>query len=67
MKAIKNFQDFINEGTVKVQHPDKSRAEFLVKEAENGYSFLLEMLEKIGLRQNNANDYIKSCYDILNV
>ncbi len=65
MKAIKSFQDFLNDGTVKIQHVDKSRAEFLIEEAENGYSFLQEMLEKIGLRQNNANDYIKSCYDIL--
>ncbi len=65
MKAIRHFQDFINDGTIKIQHPDKSRAEFLIKEAENGYLFLQEMLDKIGLRQNNANDYIKSCYDIL--
>ena len=65
MKAIMDFEDFIKDKIVKVQNPDKSRAEFLVKEAENGYLFLQEMIDKIGIRENNANDYIKSCYDIL--
>jgi len=44
---------------------DKSRAEFLIKEAENSYNNLLEKIHKIGLSDNNANDFIKSCYDIL--
>src|SRR3989338_8786121 len=65
MKAIRNFEDFINDNIVKIQKPDKSRAEFLIKEAENSYSFLKEKINKIGLNNNNANDYIKSCYDIL--
>lgn len=28
MKAIKKFEEFIKEGIVKVQAPDRSRAEF---------------------------------------
>lgn len=65
MKAIRNFDEFIKEGTVKMQIPDKSRAEFLIKEAEQNYLYLLELINKIGINNNNANNYIKNCYDIL--
>ena len=37
----------------------------MTKEAENSYAFLQEKMQKIGLRPDTANDYIKSCYDIL--
>ena len=65
MKAIKNFDEFIKKGIVKKQSPDKSRSEFLIKEAENSYLFLKEIINKISINQNNANDIVKSCYDIL--
>lgn len=65
MKAVKSFEDFIKEGVVKKQSPDKSRAEFLVKESERSYLFLAYMLKKLELSDNNANDFVKSCYDIL--
>ena len=65
MKAIKIFEDFIKERIVKLQNPDKSRAEFLIKEAEQNYNYLLELIEKIGIKNENANDYIKKCHDIL--
>lgn len=65
MKAIKNFEEFIKRGIVKMQTPDKPRAEFLIKEAEKSYAYLLELIKKMGINDNNANDYIKTCYDIL--
>ncbi len=65
MKAIKNFEEFIKEKIVKKQGIDKSRAEYLIKEAENSYNNLLEKIQKIGLNDSNANDFVKSCYDIL--
>ncbi len=65
MRAIKNFEGFIKSGVVKKQSPNKSRAEFLIKEAENSYKYLLELINKIGVNNFNANDYIKKCYDIL--
>ena len=58
MKAVRDLDGFIKDNTVKMQHPDKSRAEFLMKEAENSYSFLQEMINKIGIHQNNANDFV---------
>src|SRR3989344_9445442 len=36
-----------------------------MQEAENSYALLQEKIQKIGLRPDTANDYIKSCYDIL--
>lgn len=65
MRAIRRFEEFLQENIVKKQNIDKSRAEFLIKEAENGYNNLLEKIEKIKLNDTNANDYVKSCYDIL--
>ncbi|HRZ85556.1 MAG TPA: hypothetical protein P5277_02135 [Candidatus Paceibacterota bacterium] len=65
MKAIKEFKEFIKEGIVKRQSPDKSRSEFLIKEAEQDYNYLLELIKKIGISDVNANNYVKNCYDIL--
>src|SRR3990167_2779362 len=65
MRAIRNFEDSIKEKIVKKQSIDKSRAEFLIKESENSYNNLLEKIQKIELSDNNANDFVKSCYDII--
>ena len=65
MKPIKNFDELIKERIVKKIIPDKSRAEFLVKEAEQSYKYLLKLIEKMGIDNLNANDYVKKCYDIL--
>lgn len=65
MKAVKHFQEFLALHIVKKQAVDKSRAEFLVKESENAYQNLFEKIEKISLQDRNANDFVKSCYDIL--
>jgi len=65
MKGIKKFEEFIGENIVKKQGIDNSRAEFLIKEAENSYNNLLEMMQKIKLNDSNANAFVKSCYDIL--
>lgn len=65
MKAIKQFSEFIRENVVKRQSIDRSRADFLIKESERDYLFLLEMLKKFKVDDNNANMFIKSCYDIL--
>ena len=65
MKELKIFDEFIKQGIVKKQSPNKPRAEFLTKEAEQAYSNLLEMIDKMGVKDKNANDYVKICYDIL--
>ena len=65
MKPIKNFEDFIKNGTVKKQSPDISRAESLVKDSEREYYFLAEIIKKIGIDDKNANTIIKVSYDII--
>lgn len=65
MKAIRKFDEFIKENIVKKQGIDLSRARFLIKESENSYNNLLDMIEKLKLGDNNANMFVKSCYDML--
>lgn len=65
MKGIRNFNEFIKENIVKRQAIDRSRAEFLIKESEKDYSNLLEMIEKLKVNDDNANIFVKSCYDML--
>jgi len=65
MKPLKNFEDFIEENVVKKQVLDISRATSLKKDSEREYSSLLEIIDKIGINDNNANTVIKLCYDII--
>ena len=65
MRAIKNFDEFIQNRVVRKQSPDKSRAEFLIKESSQNYRLLIGMLSKLNVNDDNANMFIKSCYDIL--
>ncbi len=65
MKALPAFAIFLKEKIVKVHAPDKSRAEFLLNEAVKSYAFLQEMIQKIELRNENANEYIKICHDVI--
>ena len=64
MKSIKSFEEFVKEGIVKRQSPDKSRAEFLIKESEQNYQYIFELIKKMGINEINSNDYIKKCYDV---
>ena len=65
MRLVKQFEEFIKKGIIKIQSPNKSRAEFLIKEAKQNYSYFLELIEKIGVHDKNANNFVKDCYDIL--
>jgi len=64
MNRVKDFEEFVRKGIVKKQFSDKSRAEFLISESHQSYNYLLELLEKMGITNLNANDYVKKCYDI---
>jgi hypothetical protein len=65
MRPFKQFDEFIKSGIVKIQNPDKSRAKFLIIETEQGHAYLLKLIEKMGIENENANSIIKYCYDIL--
>lgn len=65
MKPLRKFKEYLELGSIKKQKPDEQRAYFLEKEAERKKKSLIEFLEKIGLKEENANDIIENCYDIL--
>jgi len=65
MRIISDFEYFIEEGIVKKQAPDKSRAAFLASESEKSHAFLLEIMRSYGVTAQNANTIIKLAYDII--
>ena len=65
MKKIKDFDEYVKIGTVKKVKENKQRAESLIIESERKIKSLEERLEKIGIRDDNANDYVEYCYDII--
>ena len=65
MKPLKSFGDYLKQGIVKKQSPNRTRADDLIKEAKRKSNSLKEILNKIGLNNENANDIVEYCYDIL--
>ncbi len=59
------FEDYIKKGIVKKTKKDKERAKSLIIESERKMRSLNEQLEKIGIKNENANDYVEYCYDII--
>src|SRR3989338_3037739 len=62
---MKSFEEFIKKGVIKRQAVQVSRARDLVQEAERKENSLKEMLKKIGLKNENANDIIEDYYAVL--
>ena len=65
MRLVKSFEEFIKEGIVKKISPDKQRAENLFLESQRKFSLLQKTIKNMGIDDNNANDYVEYCYDIL--
>lgn len=65
MKALQKFEQFWAEGVVKRITPNRGRAMSLVAESERRMLSLREKLEKLGLKDENANDYVEYCYDTI--
>lgn len=65
MRGVKQFEEFIDKNTVKKQSPDKSRADFLIKESEKSFRALEKRIDVIGINNDNANSIVKDCYDII--
>jgi len=65
MRIIKSFEEFIKEGIVKKISPDKQRAENLFLESERKFGLLQKTIKNMGIDDNNANDYVEYCYNII--
>ncbi len=62
---INDFSEYVKEGIAKRITPDRERAKSLALESERKMRSLHEHLEKIGVKDENANDYVEYCYDII--
>lgn len=65
MSGIKSFDEFLKKGIVKKQSPDISRARFLINASERSLGNLNLMIEKIGINEENSDEYIKMTHDII--
>ena len=65
MRYLKTFEEFLNEGVIRKITVDKERAKSLINEAERKINSLNENIAKIGVKNENANDYVEYCYDII--
>ena len=65
MILLKYFEEFIGEGTVNKVRVNKDRAKSLIAESERKRNYLNRMLEKLNIENDNANDYVIYCYDII--
>jgi len=63
--ALKGFEDYIHDGVVRKVSRNTERAKSLIDESERKFASLKEKIEKIGIRDDNANDYVENCYDII--
>ncbi|MFQ5620484.1 MAG: hypothetical protein ACE5FT_01415, partial [Candidatus Nanoarchaeia archaeon] len=62
---MKPFDEYIEDGIIKSQSPDLPRAKALRQESEQSERILKEIIEKIGITDENANYIIKNTYDII--
>ncbi len=65
MRRLQTFDEFVKETVIRKIAPDTERSRSLVAEAERKMSSLRENLEKVGIKDENANDYVEHCYDII--
>jgi hypothetical protein len=63
--TVKTFQEYLTEGIVKRINPDFERSKNLIKVSERKISSFEENTKKVGLKDDNANDYIEYCCDII--
>ncbi len=65
MRGIKEFNEFVRDGIVKRTAKDQNRAKNLIIESERKINSLNERLEKLGIKNENANDYAEYCYNMI--
>ena len=62
---MKRFEEFIENGTLKKQTPNKERSLSLISEAQGKKEFLAISIKNIPAQKMNANFMVDYCYDIL--
>ncbi len=59
------FEEYVNKGIIRKCSIDKSRANFLINEAQNSLDGLHERVKLVKINDKNANSIVKDCYDVL--
>ena len=59
------FEEFIHEGIVKKSSPNVPRSKHLLEESEKKYRLLENNIIKLGIDDDNANDFVEYCYNII--
>ena len=63
---LNNFEEFLRKEIIKKTFSDNFRVKSIIDEAERKLVFLKrDMLGKVGIADDNANDFIEKMYDIL--
>lgn len=62
---MKKLKDYENEGTLIKITPDNNRAKSLFEEAKRKLNYLDKKIELLKIDDENSNDYIEDCYNIL--
>lgn len=62
---MKEFKEFLIEGVVKKQYPDKQRAKDLIGEADRKFKVLRRTVEKAEFDDENSNDIVEDCHDVI--
>ena len=65
MKVLRDFEEFVKKGIARRITADKERAKSLILESERKNASLNVNLEKVGVDEQNANDFVEYCYDLL--
>jgi len=65
MRHIKEFDEYLREGTAKKQQPDPAKAKALIEEAEETRAIILNFLKNNEISDANANHIIKNMYDAI--
>ena len=65
MMPLRKFEEFVKQGVVVRRSPNQTRANSLRDDSSGEKKFFDEVRSKIALTDENANSFIKSCYDII--
>ena len=65
MRILKSFEEYKKGGIIRKDRIDHERAKSLITESERKIRSLNTNLTKIGINNDNANDYAEYCYDTL--
>jgi hypothetical protein len=65
MKVVKSFEEYLRDGTARRVSIDVQRAGSLRLESRRKQALLTRTIKAMGIDDENANDYIEDCYNII--